>query len=150
MRDDDAKFQLTASPKPGSAALVEAIKEDVAKAEVMWIQKHNKSNRSPRLASSYTVCFACGEKGHYAKDCKSKDKVSCNFFKRNGHVEAVCRQKKAKETGGEASSFHGYSCVAELQSEQDLSPSIDLSSFDYFFGESMFGELENISSTSSI
>ena len=149
MRDDDAEFQLTASPKPGSAALAEAIAEAVAKAEVMWIQKHNKSNPSPRPASSYTVCFACGEKGHYAKDCKSKDKVACNFCKRNGHVEAVCRQKKAKETGGEALFFHGYSCVAELKSVQDLSLPIDLSSSDYFSGETMFGELEKLSSTSS-
>ena len=108
IRDADAEFQLTASSKPGSAALAEAIAQVVAKAEVMWIRKHNKSNPSPRPASSY----ACGEKGHYAKDCESKDKVSCNFCKRNGHVEVVCRQKKAKESGGEASFFHGYSCVA--------------------------------------
>ena len=64
MRDDDGEFQLTTSPKPGSAALAEAIAEVVAKAKVMWIHKHNKSNPSPRPASSYTVCFACGEKGH--------------------------------------------------------------------------------------
>ena len=35
IRDDDAEFQLTASPKPGSAVLAEAIAEGVAKAEVM-------------------------------------------------------------------------------------------------------------------
>lgn len=116
MTDDDAEFQLTTSPTPGSAALAEAIKEVVAQAKVMWIKKHKQaSNYSPRPASSYTVCFACGEKGHYAKDCKDKDKLSCKFCKRNGHVEAVCRQKKTGETGGEASFFHGYSCVAEQQ-----------------------------------
>ena len=138
MKDDDAEFQLTASPQPGSVALAEAITKVVAKAQVMWIQKHNKSNPSPRPASSYTVPkFA------------NLRTVSCNFCKRNGHVEAVCRQKKAKETGGEASFFHGYSCVAELQSEQDLSLSIDLPSSDFFSSETMFGEVEKISSTAS-
>ena len=67
MRDDDAEYLLTTSPKPGAAALAEAIKQVVADAEVMWIQKHQpNSNKSPRPASSYTVCFACSEKGHYA------------------------------------------------------------------------------------
>ena len=151
MRDDDAEHQLTASPKPGSAALAEAIKQAFADEEVMWIQKHRPNNNpSPRPASSYTVCFACSEKGHYSKECKARDKVSCNFCKRNGHVEAFCRQKKQREPCGEASFFHGYSCVAELQPYHTLSPSIDLSSSHYFCGETMFGELEQLSSTTSI
>ena len=112
--------------------------------------KHRPNNNpSPRPASSYTVCFACDEKGHYAKECNANDKVSCNFCERTGHVEAVRRQKKTKETGREASFFHGFSFVAELQPNHTSSPSIDLSTSDYFFGKTMFGELEQIASAAS-
>ena len=118
MRDDDAEYQKShATPLPGSAAFAEAVRVE---AELLWVQRSKDSSRPPggRPAASHTVCYCCGEKGHYAKDCKLL-KSQCKFCSRVGHLEKACRQKKQRDEGGpsgEASFFHGgYSAVAELK-----------------------------------
>ena len=41
-------------------------------AELLWAQRSKDSSRPSggRPAASHTVCYCCGDKGHYAKDCK--------------------------------------------------------------------------------
>ena len=119
MRDDDAEYQKShATPLHGSAAFADAVKVE---AELLWAQRSKDSSRPSggRPAASHTVCYCCGDKGHYAKDCKFS-KSQCKFCNRTGHLEKACRQKKQRDDGGpsgEASFFHGgYSAVAELQS----------------------------------
>ena len=118
MRDDDAQYQKShATPPPGSTAFADAIR---AQAELLWAQRSKDVSRPSkgRPAASHTVCYCCGDKGHYAKDCKHS-KSQCQFCHKDGHLEEACRQKQQREAGGpsgEASFFHGgYSAVAELK-----------------------------------
>ena len=130
MRDDDDEYQRDAAPPVGSAAMAEAFKielqQEIQKAEILWAQKYGKDKArsgSSRPAASYTLCYCCGDKGHYARDCPQAGSARCNFCKRNGHLEKACRQKKDKEgtggggsgEGGEASFFHGASSCAMLE-----------------------------------
>ena len=120
MRDDDAEYQKShVTPLLGCAAFADAVKLE---AEILWAQRMKDSSRpsESRPAASHTVCYCCGDKGHYAKDCKHSKSV-CQFCSRVGHLEKTCRQKKQQQEGGprrEASLFHGdgYSAVATLTS----------------------------------
>ena len=60
MRDDDDDYQRQSAPLPGSAALADLVRAEVAKAEVLWVQKYkgnaNKAGGSRRLAKTYTMC----------------------------------------------------------------------------------------------
>ena len=40
-------------------------------------------------------CYRCGKAGHLAPDCYFKN-ATCNYYKLQGHLESVCRKKKAK------------------------------------------------------
>ena len=74
MRDDDAHYQRNhATLASGSAAFADAIKEAIKEnEELLWAQRGKESGRPSGCSSanSSTVCYCCGEKVHYAKDCK--------------------------------------------------------------------------------
>lgn len=38
------------------------------------------------------ICKACGENGHYRRNCKHRDKL-CNFCSKKGHIEKHCYKK---------------------------------------------------------
>lgn len=89
----------------------------LASAEVLWAQKYNAKSGG-RPAAVYTVCYCCGGRGHYSRDCSELATARCNYCHKVGHKEVVCRQKQrsheenARAGGsgtqhGEASFFHG-------------------------------------------
>ena len=141
MRDDDAEYQKkNVHPTPGSAAFAEAVKIE---AEILWAQRNRETRPAgSRSAPSYTTCYCCGEKGHYAKDCQHAG-AKCKFCKKTGHMEKACRQKKQQSEGGpsgEASFFHGGH-TARRFSDCDSHHGSKVSEPD---GESMLGELSTI------
>ena len=89
---------------------------------VLWVQKYkggaNQAGGSRRPANTYTMCYCCGEKGHYASDCPEADSAHCAFGKKDGHVEKACKRKKDQHASGErgeVSFFHGgHVVVAEF------------------------------------
>lgn len=138
LRDFDDKFQRNAAPSSGSAARVEVrggvidnrsvdekiaagisegISAGFAKMELMWAQKFAKGDSKSttsanRGAAAYTVCYCCGEKGHYSRDCPELQGSKCKFCRKNGHLEKACKAKKGREEAGgdhrgEASFFLG-------------------------------------------
>ena len=127
MRDDDDDYQRDAAAPAGSAARVEGYQAELAKAEILWAQKYGKgeSSRPSRPAAVYTMCYCCGDKGHYARDCPRVATAKCNYCRKNGHMEKACKLKKDREGSdagvganvggsGEASFFHGASCGVVL------------------------------------
>lgn len=73
---------------------------------------------SGRPAAVFTICYYCGDKGHYARHCPDMSTELCNFCNKQGHKEKACRAKaKANEVAGgrdhaaneEVSLFHGSS-----------------------------------------
>ena len=120
MRDEDEEYQRDATPPSGSVARVEMFQEELARAEIMWAQKYARGDPSKaattRPAAAYTMCYCCGLKGHYARDCPEAATAKCGYCRKNGHKEKACKAKKDREesegasSGGEASFFHGAQC----------------------------------------
>ena len=69
----------------------------MAKAEVLWVQKYksntNQAGGSKRLSNTYTMCYCCGEKGHYGSDYPEAESASCALCKKNGHAKKACKRK---------------------------------------------------------
>lgn len=62
--------------------------------------EQHMNQQQERAGASYQstsgrVCFACGDKSHIASDCSRKSNLVCNFCNTQGHLEVVCRKKKA-------------------------------------------------------
>ena len=81
-------FFRALTPPFGSAALADLVRAEVAKAEVLWVQKYkgnaNQAGGRRRPANTYTMCYCCGEKGQYASDYPKAESAHCEFCKKNG------------------------------------------------------------------
>lgn len=128
MRDVDNDFQRDAAPPAGSAARVEVrtqrsvedkiadgIAAGLAKAELLWVHKYAREDARPSTSRgpvAYTLCYCCGEKGHYARDCSEAVTAKYTFCSRNGHKDKAWKSKKDRDeadgrSGIEASFFMG-------------------------------------------
>ncbi|XP_055590350.1 uncharacterized protein K02A2.6-like [Uranotaenia lowii] len=69
------------------------------KQDVHTVQKSvnvKKTNEKSAASSSHEFyCFRCGEKSHFAKQCKHEN-TECRFCGKKGHLEKVCMKKSAK------------------------------------------------------
>jgi transposase InsO family protein len=62
---------------------------------------HNDKRRDYKLNNldkdrTYNPCETCGSTKHLRSNCKFRD-YTCNYCKKNGHLEKVCRQKKNEQ-----------------------------------------------------
>ncbi len=48
----------------------------------------------PKILEKDATCYACGKKGHFSKDCKSKSKLVCSYCNKKGHLEKMCFKKR--------------------------------------------------------
>ena len=151
MRDEDLLYKKKHnSPAHGASAFADAVKiEATHQAEVLWAQRKEAESAKPsgsRPAASHTTCYCCGDRGHYARDCRLAS-TNCKFCHKTGHLEKMCQKKRRDDSEGEASFFHG-----------GRSTSVDFSGCDSHHGshkhrqpqqhgEAMTGELINISSS---
>ena len=111
---------------------------ELQKAELVWAQKYGKDKSgagSSRPAASYTLCYCCGTKGHYARDYPQAGSARCNYCKKNNHLERACKLKKDKEGAGggssgehrEASFFHGeFTCAMAELTHGDSNHSVEM------------------------
>lgn len=110
MRDEDLQHKKKhSSPAHGAAAFADAVEAAaVQRLEVLWAQKQADSVRPPggRPGASSSICYCCGDRGHYARDCRLA-RTRCKFCQRTGHLEKMCQKKKREGGEGEASFFHG-------------------------------------------
>lgn len=58
-------------------------------------QQQRQQNKSPKDENN--SCATCGSSQHSRSQCKFRQYI-CNFCKREGHLERVCRQKKLDKT----------------------------------------------------
>lgn len=53
-----------------------------------------KTNNGNHFNNKTIQCFRCDTKGHKANECKSKEKLFCDFCKQKGHISKVCIKAK--------------------------------------------------------
>ena len=58
--------------------------------------------------------------GHKSQDCRSKSKLRCDFCKKQGHIEAVCLQKKSTSACVSSQfTFTTNTCATEMDTKMD-------------------------------
>ena len=61
----------------------------------MASKTQHMAQKSTQKCSKTLQCLSCGKMGHKSWDCRSKSKLRCDFCKKQGHIEAVCLQKRS-------------------------------------------------------
>ncbi|XP_033112551.1 uncharacterized protein LOC117113351 [Anneissia japonica] len=98
IKDDDLSFT--------KAIQVAAEVEDAAKyaKEIVYgpsqttsVNKLQHTKTKPEVKKTQRTCYRCGSKQHLANVCRHKA-TTCNFYKKTGHLETVCQQKKKSTT----------------------------------------------------
>jgi hypothetical protein len=79
-------------------------------------------NHNPDKDRTYSPCETCGSTKHLRSQCKFRD-YTCNYCKKNGHLEKVCRRKKTEQR-----STKHITTVAKLNSSNSHTSTIQ--SFD--------------------
>ena len=83
--------------------------------------KTQSMGEKPTPKCSKTIqCLSCGKMGHKSRDCRSRSKLRCDYCHKQGHIEAVCLQKKS--TSACASSqftFTTNTCTTTMNSKMD-------------------------------
>ena len=75
-------------------------------------RNNNVNTNRYRNQKNNFVCYACGEAGHKANDCRqSEDDLCCKFCKTSGHSDKACRKQskeKIKKVDVNKNTEHSY------------------------------------------
>lgn len=86
-------------------AITYGISQGMAKMEVFWAQKYAKAGSRDqqfqnRGAAACIMCYCCGDKGHYSRNCNKLQGAQCTFCNKQDHLAGGCKAKKDRESGG--------------------------------------------------
>ena len=93
LKDDELKFSNAIRVAQEVEEAAKVAKETVHGQPSTSVQKvyHAKSKTS-KTQEKKTVCFRCGNSGHFSKACPHI-KAICSFCKKTGHLQSVCMSR---------------------------------------------------------
>ena len=65
-------------------------------------QRDNDRRRPAKRPKSEVICYRCGEKGHYSRECSAQN-LNCSSCGNGGHVHSVCKYQRSESHQSAAS-----------------------------------------------
>ncbi|CAF3487193.1 unnamed protein product, partial [Rotaria socialis] len=107
-------------------------------------QRHQKQpDHNSFKKDNYKACETCGSNKHLRSKCKYREFI-CNFCKRSGHLERICRQRNEKQNSTKhittifklnnldrIEQLNNYSCTVPLKvNDHDIDFELDTGTFN--------------------
>ncbi|CAF4917885.1 unnamed protein product, partial [Rotaria sp. Silwood1] len=107
----------------------------VAKLHNHQPKRHKQQQSNSFVKNEYKPCETCDSTKHFRSKCKYPE-FTCNFCKKTGHLEKVCRQKKnEKNSTKHISTIYQLDCPNYMKRPiKHSSPfSLKVNSYDFTF-----------------